>query len=134
VENTGPAAPSLQVTALPNVAVSIDWSEINALEARHVNQVVTQIGNPTPDGLPDGILVGIGVVFPPIYQAANPEAAKKMAEQLQGTSLTATAHGRFHMSRGFLDALIKTLQTTADQYDSIVSQVEAAKAATSGQE
>jgi hypothetical protein len=112
----------------PLVSVSVDWSEASALNPRHVNQLATQLGGPTPDGIPDGIYLALGEVVPPILAAGDAEKARKLAAELQGTSLTVIPHGRFHLSRSFLDVLMEVLQTTAAQHDSLVSRAEAAKA------
>jgi hypothetical protein len=128
VENTSPAVPPQVSTDMPQVTVSVNWAKIEELEPRHTNQVMGQLGNPGPDGIPDGIYIGLGVITPPVLQAPTPEEARKLAASLQGTSVTVTPHGRFHMSRVFLDAVIKNLQATADQYDNVVAQAEAAKA------
>lgn len=114
---------------MSHVTVSVDWKEIEELEPRHINQMMGQLGNPGPDGIPDGLYLGLGVVTPPVLQATSPEEALKLAASLQGTSVTVTPHGRFHMSRAVLGTLIKTLQATADQYDNAVAQAESARAA-----
>jgi hypothetical protein len=137
VENASEVVPPQVSTGAPQqvqVTVNIDWSQIAAVEPQLVNQVMGQLAAPLGDGVPDGIYIGIGVVAPPIVNASDPQAVRRLADQLQGTSLSVTPYGRFYVSRAFLDVIIQTLQKTADQYDSIDAQVEARRSEARGQE
>jgi hypothetical protein len=134
VEDTRQAIAQQIVGELPLVAVRVDWTEVNALDPRHINQLAVQLGSPTPDGIPDGVYLAVGALTPPILQVSDAETARKLADELKGTSLTVVAHGRFHMSRGLVDVLIRLLQVVAEQYDSLVEQAAAAKARERGQE
>lgn len=110
------------------VSVRLDWSDAEAAATQHVNQLIGQVGPPTGDGTPDGIYLGIGSIAPPVI-LGTPEEMKLRGAQLEGTSIKVTVHGRYHVSRGFVDAMIKALQTTAAQYDATVQH-----AATRGSE
>jgi len=116
------------------VPIGVDWTEVNALDARHINQLAIQLGAPTPDGIPDGVYLSVGSITPPIIQAPDAESARRLAQELQGTSLKVVAQGRFHLNRSLVDVLIKLLQTTADQYDNAVRQAEAARVHERGRE
>jgi len=112
------------------IAVKLDWSDIAAMEARHVNQALAQLGPPTPDGVPDGIYVGLGAVLPPMFpgaEQADDESRRRTLESLQADPVKVAAHGRFHMSRGLVEALIQILTATAAQYDAAVEQAQAAR-------
>lgn len=108
------------------VAVTLDWSDADGVDARHVNQVIAQLGVPAPDGAPDGIYIALGSLLPPVV-LGDDEERRRALDRLQGTPVKVTVHGRFHMSRGLLEALIQLLQTTATQYDAAVHDAEAAK-------
>lgn len=120
MDNTREVAPP-QVKVTPQqVSVVLDWSNADTVQPQHINQVMGQIGNPTPDGIPDGVYVGLGSVPPPIILGRDEQAQRQAMESLQLSPVKITVHGRFHMSRGMLDAIIHVLQTTAAQYDAAV--------------
>jgi hypothetical protein len=102
---------------VPQVAVVVDWSAADDVEPRHVNQIMAQLGVPAPDGVPDGIYVALGSILPPVVSGSDDESRLKAVHDLQGSTIKVGVQGRFHMSRGVLEALINVLQATAAQYD-----------------
>jgi hypothetical protein len=54
--------------------------------------------------------------------ALDEEERAELVAQLAVSPLKVSVHGRYHMSRAVLTALIKALQTTAEQYDALVKQ------------
>ena len=116
---------------IPQVTVTLDWSAAAAVEPQHINQVMAQIGVPAPDGVPDGIYVTLGNVLPPAVGGTDEESQRHALETLQGSTVPVAVPGRFHMSRGVLNAIIDVLQATAAQYDAAVRQAEAGQSATS---
>jgi hypothetical protein len=123
VDNTSEVVSPQVSESVPPIEVRLDWSDAAAVEPRHINQVVAQLGNPAPDGVPDGVYVAFGDVPPPVV--VDDEDRRRLIERLQGSDIKVTVQGRFHMSRGLLDALIRVLQTTAGQYDTAVRLAEA---------
>jgi hypothetical protein len=113
------------------VGVRVDWSDIDACPTQHVNQVIVQLGN-AQAGIPDGIYIGLGNIPPPLVLAADEKERVEIITALAARAAKVSAHGRFHMSRGVLTAVIKALQTAADQYDEYVQR--AADAPTSEDE
>lgn len=109
------------------VGVRLDWSDIDACPTQHVNQLIVQLGNPQ-DGIPDGIVIGLGSVAPPLILAADEKERAEMIAALAAREAKVSVHGRFHMSRGLLTAVIKALQTAADQYDEYVQRTADAPA------
>jgi hypothetical protein len=105
------------------IAITLDWSAATDIEPRHVNQVLAQLGNPGQDGVPDGIYLALGSVAPPIIQGNDDETRQRAVEAL-GDSIGVSVQGRYHMSRGSVDVVIKILQTVADQYDAVVRRAE----------
>jgi hypothetical protein len=123
VENMRDVVPP-QVSGGPaNVSVTLDWSGADGVEGHHINQAMAQLGVPGPDGTPDGIYVALGSVLPPVV-LGDDEARREALESLRDSALKVAVQGRFHMSRGLLDALIRLLQTTAEQYDAAARQAE----------
>jgi hypothetical protein len=120
VEDTSEAAPPKSSTLLPQTSVNLDWGEVSALEPSHVNQVMTQVGNPGPDGTPDGIYVGFGHVSPPIAPPGTNVA--QAAEALRGSNVPVKALGRYHMSRAMVEKLIGDLRRVAEQYDALADK------------
>jgi hypothetical protein len=131
VENMSEVVPPQVGGGPPQVAVRLDWSDAAAVEPRHIDQLIVQLGLPIVDGTPDGIYVSVGTVPPPAVVVTDEESLRRATETLQG-GLKVHVHGRFHMSRGLLGAIIKALQTSADQYDAVVSAAEARKAQEQG--
>jgi hypothetical protein len=131
VENMSEVVPPKVGGGPPQVAVRLDWSDAAAVEPQHIDQLIVQLGLPTVDGIPDGIYVSVGTVPPPLVVVTDEESLRQATETLQG-GLKVHVHGRFHMSRGLLGAIIKALQTTADQYDAAASTAEARKAQEQG--
>ena len=97
-----------------------DWSAIADVPVQHVNQALAQIGLPSGDGAPDGIYISLGSSEPPLILGSEDE--RKQALEALGT-IKITVHGRFHISRGQLDDLIRVLHTIAEQYDDIVDSL-----------
>jgi hypothetical protein len=128
VENAREAVPPQVTGPPPVVTVNVDWTPAAAVQPQHVNQVMAQLGNPAPDGIPDGVYIGLGSVAPPIVGGPDAAAVQKQLAELQGSTAKVDVAGRFHMSRGLLDAVIEVLQTTAAHYDAAVRQAEAARA------
>jgi hypothetical protein len=117
VENLSEAVPDAPVA----VNVRLDWSDLDAVEPRHINQAVVQLGPPSPDGTPDGIYLGLGTALPPAaaigLEAADPQTRRGILSDLQANPVKVAIYGRFHISRSFLDAVLVLLQTAAKQYD-----------------
>jgi hypothetical protein len=128
VENTSQAVPPQVSEGAVQLTFNLDWNAVETLEARHVNQVMMQLGSPGTDGIPDGVYLGIGVVTPPVLQAPTADAVRDLAERMRGADIPVTVYGRFHMSRATLDVVIKTLQRSAEMYDAVMAQTEQAKA------
>lgn len=120
-------APNEARAVPPQVTVRIDWTDSAAIDAQHVNQVIAQIGNPTPDGVPDGIYVTFGSVPPPVVVGPDEESQRAQLANLQGSSVKVAVASRLHMSRGLVDALVQVLQTATAQYDAAASQAESVK-------
>ena len=97
-----------------------DWSATADVTVQHVNQALAQIGLPSQDGVPDGIYLSLGSSEPPLVFGSEEE--RQQALETLGT-IKITVHGRFHISRGRLNDLIRVLQTTAEQYDRIVDSL-----------
>ncbi len=103
------------------VAVRLDWSDAATVPAQHVNQLLGQVGPPLPNGIPDGLYFAFGSVAPPLIPPPEDEDERRAAiEALRAGLSKVTVHGRFHMSRDLLDDLIRVLQFTASQYDTVV--------------
>ena len=104
-----------------SVSVGLDWNALDVVEPRHINQAVTQVGPPLPDGTPDGIYLGFGTALPPAaflgLNEADEQVRRRVLADLQANPVKVVIHGRFHVSRGFLDAVIQVLQNAAKQYD-----------------
>jgi hypothetical protein len=122
VDNTSEVVPPQVGEASPSIQVRLDWSDAAVVEPRHINQVVAQLGNPGPDGVPDGVYVIFGDVPPPVV--VDDVDRRRFMESIQGSDVKVIVRGRFHMSRGLLEALIRALQTTAEQYDSAARLAE----------
>lgn len=90
------------------------------MPVQHVNQALAQIGVPSTDGAPDGIYITLGSSEPPLI--VGDEDERKQALEALGT-IKITVHGRFHISRGQLDDLIRVLHTIAEQYDEVVDSL-----------
>jgi hypothetical protein len=127
VENASEVVPPQVTSSPPQVTVSVDWSDYAAERPEHVNQAMAQLGVPASDGVPDGVYVVLGNVLPPVMAPGPDVEVQKRLAELQGTTLKVDIVGRFHMSRGLLDAIIQVLQTTAAQYDAAVRQAQAGK-------
>ena len=127
MENASEVVPPQVTSSPPQVTVSLDWSAYAAERPEHVNQVIAQLGAPTPDGVPDGVYVALGNVLPPVVAAGSDIEVQKQLAELQGSTVKVDIAGRFHMSRGLLDAIIQVLQSTAAQYDAAVRQAQAGK-------
>jgi hypothetical protein len=127
VENMSEPVPEAPVA----VNVRLDWSDLDAVEPRHINQAVVQLGPPSPDGTPDGIYLGFGTALPPVavlgLNEADPPTQHRILGELQANPVKVAIHGRFHLNRSFLDAVMQVLQNAAKQYDA-VDQSAAAKA------
>ncbi|HCU92168.1 MAG TPA: hypothetical protein DHU96_05300 [Actinobacteria bacterium] len=99
-----------------------DWSAVADVPVQHVNQALAQIGLPSQDGAPDGVYISLGSSEPPAV-FGNEEERKQALEALG--AIKVTVHGRFHLSRGQLNDLIRVLRTIAEQYDGIVENLTA---------
>jgi hypothetical protein len=113
VANVGVAIPD-------QVSLRLDWSAAEACPARHVNQVLAQLGPPSERGVPDGIYVAVGSICPPVIPADPEGRAARVAELTAGVVKVAV-YGRVSMSRDVLDDLLRLLKLTADQYDAAVA-------------
>ncbi len=128
MENARKTVPPQVAESIPQVTVTLDWGAAAAAEPRHVNQLMAQIGVPTPDGVPDGIYVTLGNVLPPPVGGTDEESRRRAAEALQGSTVAVSVHGRFHMSRAVLGVVIDVLQGAAAQYDAVSRQARAIEA------
>jgi hypothetical protein len=110
---------------VPDVPVSVnvrlDWSDLDPVEPRHVNQAVVQLGPPSPDGIPEGIYLALGIALPPGsavgLNEADPQTQRRIIDELEANPVKVAVHGRYHISRTFLDSVINLLQKAADQVD-----------------
>jgi hypothetical protein len=105
------------------VTVRLDWSAAEDAPISHANQILTQVGPPLGNSIPDGAYITLGSVKPPVIPADESGRAERV-QQLTGSTVPVTVYGRFHVSRAFIDDLIKVLQITADQYDAAVAVAE----------
>jgi hypothetical protein len=132
VENMSEPVPEAPVA----VNVRLDWGDLDTVEPRHINQAVVQLGPPSPDGTPDGIYLGFGTALPPVavlgLNEADTPTQLRILRDLEANPVKVAIHGRFHLSRGSLDAIIQLLQNAAKQYDA-ADQPAAAKAQGGGQ-
>ena len=102
------------------VSIRLDWSEVEASPAPHVNQVLAQIGAPTGQGVPDGLHLAFGSISPPVVTGDEEQRAARVAE-LVGSTQKVTVLGRAHVSREVLDDIIRVLQQAAEQYDAMAA-------------
>jgi hypothetical protein len=117
VKNMSEPVPDAPVS----VNVRLDWSDLDAVEPRHVNQAIVQLGAPSTDGVPEGIYLAFGTALPPAsavgLNEADPQTKLRIISDLEANAVKVAIHGRFHTSRSFLESVIKLLQKAADQYD-----------------
>jgi hypothetical protein len=113
-------AEGANVAVPEQVLVRLDWSEVEASPAPHINQVLAQIGAPTGRGVPDGIHLAFGSVSPPLVLGDDAQRAERVAE-LTGSTVKVTVLGRAHVGREVLDDIIRVLQTAAEQYDAMAA-------------
>lgn len=109
-------------------SLRVDWSDVDAVPVEHVNQLLGQLGPPLRDGTPDGIYLTFGSVPPPLIIGQDDAERQKVAAELSGGSVKVNVHGRFHMDRVMLDAIVEVLQTAAKQYDATVQLASAENA------
>jgi hypothetical protein len=119
-------AEGANVAVPEQVSVRLDWSEVEASPAPHVNQVLAQIGAPTGRGVPDGVHLALGSISPPVVLGDEEERAARAAE-ISRSTLKVTVHARAHVSREVLDDIIRVLQTTAEQYDAMAAMATSNK-------
>jgi hypothetical protein len=77
-------------------------------------------GAPSESGVPDGIYVAVGSIFPPVIPA-DPEGRAARVAELTAGAVKVAVYGRVTMSREVLGDLIRLLKMTADQYDAAVA-------------
>ena len=102
------------------MAVPVRWN-LEGVPTLFANQFVATLGPPTADGVPDGIYMVLGTVAPPLIIGDTPEARKAYVEAAMRGGLTAEIHGRYFLTRGRLDEVIKALETIRDRYDEAAS-------------
>lgn len=103
------------------IAIGLDWSEVEATPVHHANQVLAHLGPPSAGGIPDGIYVAWGSVAPPVIPADEAGRAARVAE-LAESQLKVTVDGRIQVSRETLKDALRVLQTALDQYDAAVEK------------
>lgn len=99
----------------------LDWTDVSAAPARHVNQALGQLGTPVK-GVPDGIYLVLGNVEP--LAIADEQDRGRVIEELTASGLKVEVRGRFHLSRETALEVIRVLQATADQYEAAVLDTE----------
>ena len=119
------------VAIADQVSVRLDWGAAEACPARHVNQVLVQLGPPSASGVPDGIYVAVGSISPPVIPADTEGRAARVAE-LTASVLKVAVCGRVSMSRDVVDDLLRLLKLTADQYDAAAAPARRPRAPEQG--
>lgn len=107
--------------AVPDqVAMRLDWSEVEDTSTSHINQLLAQIGPPSSNGVPDGLYIAMGSASPPVVMGDEDERTARIAE-LAGSVLRVAVHARVHVSREFLGDVIRVLEKAAEQYDAALA-------------
>ncbi|MGW2233122.1 hypothetical protein [Streptomyces sp. NPDC001759] len=83
--------------------------------AQPCNQFAVTLGLPTQAGVPEAVYLTLGNVEPPLLVGT----VEEVREQLEraGGQLSVKPLGRFVLTRGRIDELIRVLQTAAQQFD-----------------
>lgn len=102
------------------VAVPVRWN-LESVPTLFANQFVATLGPPTSDGVPDGIYFVLGTVAPPMILGDTPDARKAYVEAAMRDGVAAEVHGRYFLSRGRLDEVIKALESIRDKFDEAAS-------------
>jgi hypothetical protein len=110
----------IRVTADDNaveVELSFDWSDADGVEAKVASQFLTQIGMPAGNK-PDGIVLVVGHLNPPIILGPSDEARHEQVARYGG-KLPVQVHGRYVLSRARLEELRNALNELAEKYDEL---------------
>lgn len=92
------------------------WGDLDGVPVEPANQFIAAVGLPSESREPDGITLVFGYLGPPLLLGTQEEILRK-AEEL--TELPVEIKGRYLLTRGRLEELIKVLQSAAKQYDQV---------------
>jgi hypothetical protein len=115
--------PEVSEVSPETIRVRVDWSEAEASRPQHVNQALSSIGPPGSDGIPDGVYLTLGTVFPPAI-TEDSDARNQLFERLRENGIKVNVAGSFHMTRQMVNDLIAVLQGTAAKYDAAIRQAQ----------
>jgi len=90
------------------------WGDGYDVPVVPANQFIAAVGLPSSSAEPDGINLIFGYLAPPLL-LGTPDEIRETAQGIK--ELPVEIKGRFLLTRGRLDELIKVLQSAADQYD-----------------
>lgn len=124
-----------EVAAPERLNVPLNWADVMATTVQHANQALGQLGTPVRS-IPDGILLILGSVDPPVIPDENIRDA--VINDLLANGAKVSVLGRFHLSRETAEEVIRILREATAQYDAAVKQAAeagsgAAKLAEEGQ-
>jgi hypothetical protein len=100
--------------------VPVRWN-LESVPTLFANQFLVTLGPPTSAGVPDGIYLVLGTVAPPPVMGDTPEDRKASATAAARAGVTAEIHGRYFLTRGRLDEVIRALETIRAKYDEAAS-------------
>ncbi|WP_164384008.1 hypothetical protein [Streptomyces sp. OM5714] len=95
------------------------WEEAGGA-AQPCNQFAATLGLPTQQGVPEAVYLTLGNAEPPFLVGTEAEISQQLQEM--GGQLPVRSLGRFVLTRGRVDELIKILQTAAQQFDQAQAQ------------
>lgn len=102
------------------VKVPVRWN-LESVPTLFANQFLATLGPPTAEGVPDGIYLVLGTVAPPMVLGDTPEDRKASVAEATRDGITAEIHGRYFLTRGRLDEVIRALETIRVKYDEAAS-------------
>ncbi|MGW4780356.1 hypothetical protein [Streptomyces filamentosus] len=101
-------------TLQQTTTMRVVWQEPEGA-AQPCNHFAATLGLPTAAGVPEAIYLTIGNVEPPLLVGTEADISERL--QSTGGKLTVTPVGRYVLTRGRIDELIKILQTAAQVFD-----------------
>lgn len=97
-----------------HTTLRVVWEEPEGA-AQPCNQFAVTLGLPTQAGVPEAVYLTVGSVEPPLLFGTEED----MRQQLESTEgkLMVKPLGRYVLTRGRIDELIKVLQSAAQTFD-----------------
>ena len=97
------------------------WQEPEGA-AQPCNQFAVTLGLPTQAGVPEAVYLTMGNLEPPLLVGTDAEIIRKL--ESMGGQLHVRPLGRFVLTRGRINELIKILQDVAKQFDAAQTQAQ----------